>query len=140
MMNDDLMKRIKDRGDWLVDAVALATQNRQFLRGDPECDAVACDAIRMNGEEAMEMVAKPLTDRIEALTAENRQLRAVLANTMQAVDAIEFFTAENKRLRNDLAKAMQAVDAIEWFGEISAADALNTEKRFKFTKMEGNEK
>ena len=68
-MSDDLVKRIKDRGDWLVDAVATATQNRQFLRGEPECDAVACDAIRMNGEKAMEIVAKPLADRIEELEA-----------------------------------------------------------------------
>lgn len=44
---------IKDRADWLVDAVATATQNRTYLRGEPECDMVACDAIRMNGEKAI---------------------------------------------------------------------------------------
>lgn len=72
-MSDDLVKRIKDRGDWLVDAVATATQNRMFLRGEPECDDVACDAIRMNGEKAMSQIAKPLADRIEALTKERNE-------------------------------------------------------------------
>ena len=39
--------------DWLVDAVATATQNRAFLRGDPECDEVACEAIYLNGLKAI---------------------------------------------------------------------------------------
>jgi len=69
-MTDDLVKRIKDRSDWLVDAVATSTQNRQFLRGEPECDDVACEVIRLNGEKAMMDVAKPLADRIEVLEAD----------------------------------------------------------------------
>jgi len=77
-MSDDLVKRIKDRGDWLVDAVATATQNRMFLRGEPECDDVACDAIRMNGEKAMSQIAKPLADRIEALEAKLAKAEAGL--------------------------------------------------------------
>jgi len=44
---------ISDRADWLVDAVATATQNRMFLRGEPECDEVACGAILINGEKAI---------------------------------------------------------------------------------------
>lgn len=43
----------KDRADWLVDAVAMATQNRMFLRGDPECDDVAVEAILLNAEKAI---------------------------------------------------------------------------------------
>lgn len=43
----------KDRADWLLDAVACATQNRMFLRGDPECDEVACEAILLNCEKAI---------------------------------------------------------------------------------------
>ena len=40
--------------DWLVDAVACATQNRMFLRGDPEEDKVATEALLLNAKKAME--------------------------------------------------------------------------------------
>lgn len=57
---EDLRKQtdsmVKDRADWLVDAVACATQNRMFLRGEDECDDVACDAIQMNGAKALRHV------------------------------------------------------------------------------------
>lgn len=43
----------KDRADWLLDAVACATQDRRFLRGDPEYDEVAGEAILLNGEKAI---------------------------------------------------------------------------------------
>lgn len=43
----------KDRADWLLDAVATATQNRIFLRGDPAYDDVAGEAILLNGEKAI---------------------------------------------------------------------------------------
>jgi hypothetical protein len=43
----------KERADWLLDAIACATQDRRFLRGEPEYDAVAGDAILMNGEKAI---------------------------------------------------------------------------------------
>lgn len=33
--------------------MATSTQDRRYLRGDPECDQVACDSIRMNGERAI---------------------------------------------------------------------------------------
>lgn len=39
--------------DWTVDAVATATQNRAFLRGDPGSDDVAIDAIMRNAEKAI---------------------------------------------------------------------------------------
>lgn len=41
------------RADWLLDAVAMATQDKRFLRGDPEYDEVAGEAILMNGEKAI---------------------------------------------------------------------------------------
>ena len=44
---------VRDRADWLVDAVATSMQDRRYLRGDPECDQVACESIRMNGELAI---------------------------------------------------------------------------------------
>lgn len=40
--------------DWLVDAVATATQDRRFLRGDSAEDQVATEAIKANGKKAME--------------------------------------------------------------------------------------
>lgn len=42
-----------ERADWLLDAVAGATQDRRFLRGDPKYDAVAGEAIIANGKKAI---------------------------------------------------------------------------------------
>lgn len=39
--------------DWLVDAVAGATQDRRLLRGDPTEDRVLTDAILLNGRKAI---------------------------------------------------------------------------------------
>lgn len=44
---------VKERADWLIDAIAMATQNRMFLRGDPECDEDVCEAIEQNAIKAM---------------------------------------------------------------------------------------
>jgi len=38
-----------EAADWLIDAVATATQDRRFLRGEPETDEVAIQAIMNNG-------------------------------------------------------------------------------------------
>lgn len=38
-----------EAADWLLDAVACATQDRRFLRGEPEYDHVAGEAIIANG-------------------------------------------------------------------------------------------
>ena len=43
----------KERADWLLDAVACATQDRRFLRGDPAYDENAGEAILLNGEKAI---------------------------------------------------------------------------------------
>lgn len=43
----------RERADWLLDAIACATQDRRFLRGDPEYDEVAGQAILSNGEKAI---------------------------------------------------------------------------------------
>lgn len=40
---------------WLVDAVAMATQDRRFLSGDPEEDTVATEALYLNGKKAIEL-------------------------------------------------------------------------------------
>jgi hypothetical protein len=49
----DYGKIIDDRADWLIDGVATATQDRRFLRGDPQADTVLIDAIMMNGAKAI---------------------------------------------------------------------------------------
>ena len=123
-MSDDLVKRIKDRGDWLVDAVATSTQNRQFLRGEPECDDVACEAIRMNGEKAIEVIAKPMAARIEELEAVLREVDAwvdddllPLADLMDAVaDHIEQLAATNEELEAKLAKAVEGFEELARLG------------------------
>lgn len=43
----------EDRADWLLDAVAAATQDRRFLRGDPSYDEWAGEAILLNGKKAI---------------------------------------------------------------------------------------
>lgn len=46
--------------DWLVDAVATATQNRIFLRGDEAEDEIATEAILLNGRHAIELAIKQI--------------------------------------------------------------------------------
>ncbi len=41
-----------EAADWLLDAVACATQDRRFLRGEPEYDAAISEAILANGKVA----------------------------------------------------------------------------------------
>ena len=42
-----------DRADWLVDAVATATQDHRLLRGEPEEDKVLTEAIFLNARLAI---------------------------------------------------------------------------------------
>ena len=44
--------------DWLVDAVATATQDRRFLRGDETEDTVATEALYACGKKALENLLK----------------------------------------------------------------------------------
>lgn len=56
---------IKDRADWLVDAVATSTQNRMFLRGEPEEDRVATESIKINAEKAIRIaIEKALAEGV----------------------------------------------------------------------------
>ena len=48
--------------DWLVDAIATATQDRRFLRGDPAEDEVATEAIRLNGLKAIQNCLRHAND------------------------------------------------------------------------------
>ena len=40
--------------DWLVDAVATATQDRQFLRGDEAANEIIIEALLANAKKAIE--------------------------------------------------------------------------------------
>ena len=42
-----------DRADWMVDAVAMATQHIRLLKGEPEEDKVLTDAIFLNCRKAI---------------------------------------------------------------------------------------
>jgi hypothetical protein len=44
--------------DWLIDAIATATQDRRYLRGDPREDQVATEAILLNAKQAMVQLLK----------------------------------------------------------------------------------
>ncbi len=79
----EIDKIIRDRADWLVDAVATSTQNTTYLRGDPECDDVACDAIQMNGEKAIRVAV----DR--AILAERKRCAGIALARMPVTQDME---------------------------------------------------
>ncbi len=55
-MNESQIAAIaKERADWLVDAIATATQNRAILRGDSQEDKVLTKAIFLNAEKAIKI-------------------------------------------------------------------------------------
>lgn len=43
----------QERADWLLDAIAVATQDRRYLRGSSEYDEVVGEAILLNGAKAI---------------------------------------------------------------------------------------
>lgn len=47
--NEAQVAAAKEAADWLIDAIATATQDKRFLRGEPECDYILCEAIIANG-------------------------------------------------------------------------------------------
>jgi hypothetical protein len=44
--------------DWLMDAVGMATQDYQFVRGQPKENEIATHAIEANGRHAIIMALK----------------------------------------------------------------------------------
>jgi hypothetical protein len=77
MSDEDLAR---ERADWLVDAIATATQNRSFLRGDPEEDEVATEAILLNGHKAIAVaIAAVRAEERAAKEAEIERLRERVA-------------------------------------------------------------
>ena len=86
----------KDRADWLIDAVAAATQNRTFLRGDPEADDVVIAAIEMNARKAFSVIS----DRAEAAEEElNTTLNTLGVSVRLADQRYKRLRAERDRLR-----------------------------------------
>jgi hypothetical protein len=81
---------IADRADWLVDAVATATQNRMFLRGDPECDPVAVEAMEMNGAKAIRIALERSAPKTAA------ELLAIVATWLEADDPTHWGVMENE--------------------------------------------
>lgn len=104
---EDLRKQtdsmVKDRADWLVDAVACATQNRMFLRGEDECDDVACDAIQMNGAKALRHV---MDNHPELITARAKiEAAEKLADEARAVAEVYY--------DQDLLKALSTWESLK---------------------------
>jgi len=79
-MGYQMTNHANERADWLIDAVAAATQNRTFLRGDPEADDVVIAAIEMNARKAFSVIS----DRAEAAEADNKTLREKCAQIADA--------------------------------------------------------
>lgn len=95
-MATELNKKIAERADWLVDAVATATQNRMFLRGDPACDEIACGAIEANGAKAMRTLLAASQRELEQLELQRQRAveialdeRTVKEQLQARVDAAE---------------------------------------------------
>ena len=76
--------------DWLVDAVATATQNRAFLRGDPDCDEIACEAIQLNG-------AKAITNALNAAAKATAAAPDLLAALKTLVERDDYHRQEGMR-------------------------------------------
>lgn len=66
-----------ERADWLLDAIAGATQDRQFLRGDAECNPVVCEAVLLNGAKAILIaLARAHVQRVSMLESALEQIAA----------------------------------------------------------------
>lgn len=72
--------------DWLLDAVAGATQDRSFLRGEPEYDDIAGEAILRNGQKAIKNVLANVADLVVAFEPghHGREWRECLADRIRA--------------------------------------------------------
>jgi hypothetical protein len=88
-MSDAKLEKIAaDRADWLLDAVATATQDRQFLRGDLAYNEWAGEAILLNGKKAILVAfdravkeAGPASDTITDLLAALEGLVEIVETT-----------------------------------------------------------
>ena len=62
----------EEAADWLIDAVACATQDRQFLRGDDSYDALIGGAIMGNGKIACLQAIHALLSKIDTGESNDR--------------------------------------------------------------------
>ena len=89
--------------DWLVDAIATATQNRMFLRGDEECDEGLCEALYANAKHAIDLAIEEKEEKemsredamqkeIDDLTGELKSLREKLRPLLLIVERLDRVT------------------------------------------------
>lgn len=119
---------VHDRADWLVDAVACATQDRRYLRGEPEEDTHATAAIYNNGRKAIEEAFKAAAStaqpdsRDEALKLARDALakaehELTVLNNLRATDlTVAIF---NAHLDNGVKR-----DKLEWMTDTTAVRDL----------------
>lgn len=112
----------KDRADWLLDAVATSTQDRRYLRGGPEYDAIAGGSILLNGEKAIRMATADLT-------AENARLKERVAELTQALSLCQKTLAvlTNTADADVSGLAIMSTMAMCLEGEVKARAALKGE-------------
>jgi hypothetical protein len=83
----------EDRADWLLDAIATSTQDRRYLRGEKEYDAIAGDSILLNGKKAISVaIARATTrqaDRIAELERGLATEREITANLTWAIEQLQ---------------------------------------------------
>ena len=104
----------KDRADWLLDAVACATQNRQFLRGEPEYDEVAGEAILLNGEKAISVaISRAIAARPAPQPAADTRVVVKplsfdeIVNIIETTEVSEMTEAGDRRWTRRIAELLQ---------------------------------
>ena len=77
----DVENAAEERADWVVDATATSTQNRAFLRGDPDEDYHATEAIYLNSRKAILIIG---TRAFAAGLAKGEADKAALVDALEA--------------------------------------------------------
>ena len=114
----------KDRADWLLDAVACATQNRQFLRGEPEYDEVAGEAILLNGEKAISVaISRALASRPAPQPAADTRVVKPLDTCFDEIRAV-VKAAEDERARYGDIAATIRINALHHGATSAEAEAM----------------
>ena len=96
-----------ERADWLIDAIATATQDKTFLRGEPECDEGLCACILANAEKAI------TTALIVAERRGMEQAAAVFNDDGVIEQASETFTAPPQWGKGEWSAAVDAIAILE---------------------------
>lgn len=81
--------------DWLLDAVAGATQDRRFLRGDDAYDSLLGEAILLNGHKAIRNAVNKL---VEAARQEGREEERARAEDLRSKALVERWDGALRKL------------------------------------------